>query len=57
MKAGGTSGHPGVLVRALVKVVSVGLLGRANCYHVATRTPGTRRIQEDIQLGCLVYFS
>ena len=24
--------------------------GGAVCYHVATRTPGTRRIQEDIQL-------
>jgi hypothetical protein len=35
----------------------VGLLGRANCYHAATRTPGTRRIQEDIQLVRVAYFA
>jgi len=34
----------------------VGLPGRVNCRHVATRTPGTRRIQEDIQLGRGAYF-
>ena len=37
--------------------LSAELPGRANCYRVATGTPGTRRIQGDIQLGRVVYFS
>jgi hypothetical protein len=43
--------------RAGQEDLSVGLLGRAICYHVATRTPGIRRTQEDIALGRLVYFA
>ena len=41
--AGGTREHPGMTFSVALE--------RANCYRVATRTPGTRRIQEDIQLG------
>ena len=33
------------------------LLVGAICYHAATRTPGTRRIQEDIQLERVAYFA
>jgi hypothetical protein len=33
------------------------LLAGVICYHAATRTPGTRRIQEDIQLGRVAYFA
>jgi hypothetical protein len=33
------------------------LLVGAICYHAATRTPGTRRIQEDIQLERITYFA
>jgi hypothetical protein len=27
------------------------------CYHAATRTPGTRRIQEDIELCRVAFFA
>jgi hypothetical protein len=33
------------------------ILVEGGCYHVATRTPGTRRIQEDIQLRRVAYFA
>ena len=33
------------------------LLVGAICYHVATKTPRTRQIQEDIEVGRVAYFA
>jgi len=35
----------------------VTVVGTAICYHAATRTPRTMRIQEDIQLERVAYFA